>query len=380
MATAVVGLNSDLKRKGWVMEGLVQAASRSFWSPYTGMSKDSIIYQHNDISAKAGHTVIFDYSGNLSGRPVKGKNVATGTGEQKKKFSSKITVERYRYVVDNGDVFDGVDIGDLAINQHSNSRAGLSDLFIRAKDQGIFDAAQGFKGGFAPSHSIQINGATNALAYKDLVNIEKILRTGTGYMTGVAGSTTAAPQRAPLVPYRLNDGRSIWIMVIDPHTAANIRGNAAGNGIMPMAQTADLRGNNNRVFRGLVGQVGQLVLVEAESFFGKTVSNGLDGSETEIAGMRNIDAAGKWSGEEGFTAPRYSRNLIMGAGAIQCAMGKQPDYDFQWSTDFKISSESVLETWMEIQKTRLLAENDEYHQAVRGGNDYGVIALDVRLV
>ena len=39
--------------------------------------------------------------------------------------------------------FDGVDIGDLSITQHSDSRSKLGDQFIRFKDQSLFDAAQG---------------------------------------------------------------------------------------------------------------------------------------------------------------------------------------------------------------------------------------------
>ena len=62
-------------------------------------------------------------------------------GEQKKKFSDKITVDRYRLVADNGDSFDAVNIGDLSISQHSDSRIKLGDLFTRFKDQALFDTA-----------------------------------------------------------------------------------------------------------------------------------------------------------------------------------------------------------------------------------------------
>ena len=103
MATGIVALDSDLVRKKWMREGLIQAASTSFWSPYVGSNKNSVIYQSNNMNASDGHTVVFDFDGNLSGKAVKGKNTAYGKGEQKKKFSDKITVDRYRLVADNGD-------------------------------------------------------------------------------------------------------------------------------------------------------------------------------------------------------------------------------------------------------------------------------------
>jgi len=381
MPTGVVALGSDLERKKWLRSGLIQASSRSFWNAYSGMSKNSPVFQANNESASDGHTVVFDFDGNLSGRAIKGKNTAYGKGEQKKKFSDRITVERYRLVVDNGDKFDAVNIGDLNISQHQDSRSKLADLFIRFKDQALFDTAQGFKDGVAPSHSIQIDASVNPLSYTDLVTIEKILRTGTGYMTGVFGSAIAASTRAPLTPYRLEDGRSIWVLVIDPFTAANLKSNLAAGGIMALATSADLRGDGNRVFRGLLGRIGQLVIVEAEAFFGTSVSNTLDGSEIEIAGMRQYDSVNTaWSGETAFAGAVYSRNLILGASALQIAFGKQPDYKFQASSDFGIKSESAVEFWMDSKKIKLTAESGGDYTAARRANlDNGVVALDIKI-
>ena len=161
-------------------EGLIQAASKSFWSPMTGNSRDAVVYQENNISADAGHTVVFDFDGNLKGKAIKGKDTAYGKGEEKRKFSDKITVERYRLVVDNGDKFDGVNIGDLKINEHSDSRTKLGDLWVRFKDQSIFDAAQGNLGQ-APSHVIDLGTTFDFAA---LLSIEKILKTSNGFSTG----------------------------------------------------------------------------------------------------------------------------------------------------------------------------------------------------
>ena len=48
-----VAYNSQLVRKGWMAEGLLQAAAKSFWAPYKGTSFDSIITVVNDISKKS---------------------------------------------------------------------------------------------------------------------------------------------------------------------------------------------------------------------------------------------------------------------------------------------------------------------------------------
>lgn len=382
MTTGVVSLTSDLVRKKWMREGMIQAASKSFWSPLTGNSKDSVVYQENDISASAGHTVVFDYDGNLSGKAIKGKDTAFGKGEEKRKFSDKITVERYRLVADNGDSFDGVNIGDLSITQHTDSRAKLGDLWIRFKDQALFDAAQGnyitnASGAQAPSHVIDL-GTT--FTFNQLLDIETTLRTSQGFTTGNI--------RRPLDPVMMDDGEPVWIFVMDAAMANLLRKDTAG--YQTIVRSGDVRGNQNRNIKGVVGKLGALLILEASQFFGQTdgTTTGweLDAYGVEICGLRQYDGADPatalWTGQTGFdynSADLHSRGLILGKGALQCAMGKQPDYKFQASQDFGIKSESALEVWMEVQKTNLTAENSAYNQAKVSSLDYGVVAVDVQV-
>ncbi len=366
-------------------EGLIQASSKSFWNTYSGNTKDSIVFQANNPTAGAGHTVVFDFDGNLSGKAIKGKNTAYGNGEQKKKFSDKLTVERYRLVVDNGDKFDGVDIGDLSINEHADSRAKLGDLFVRFKDQALFDAAQGnlstvTAGAQAPTHVIDL-GTT--FTWTDLLEIEKILKTSNGFTTGSV--------RRPLDRFQTKDGRPIWLFIIDSAMKHILMQDAtAVAGLNAVLGAADIRGNNNRLISGILGQIGQLLIVEADQFFGATTGSatgwGLDDSNIEISGLRQYAGAdptnSPWTGQTGFSyshANLHSRGLILGACALQCAFGKQPDYKYQESQDFGIKSESAVEFWMESSKTKLTAENDDYTSAKVAAIDYGVVAVDLEV-
>lgn len=382
MATAVVPYGSDLERRKWMREGLIQSASKSFWSPMTGSTKDAVVFQANNESADSGHTVVFDFDGNLSGRAIKGKDTAFGKGEEKRKFSDKLTVERYRLVVDNGDKFDGKAIGDLSINEHSDSRAKLGDLFVRFKDQALFDAAQGtlktLDGVQPTTHNIDLAATFN---YGSLLDIEKTLRTSQGFSTGGI--------RRPLDPYQINGDTPTWLFVIDATMAAMLRKDAAG--WQAIMRSADVRGNDNRLLKGVIGRVGALLVVEAGQFFGGTAgaTQGweLNSSEIEIAGLRQYAGANPttaaWTGQEGFdygSSELHSRGLILGAGALQLGMGKMPDYKFQESQDFGIKSESALEVWMETRKTKLKAENKDYKQAKVADIDHGVVTVDVKVV
>ena len=383
MSTGIVSIDSQLVRNKWMREGMIQAASKSFWAPYTGSSDSSIIMQANNENSKEGHTVVFDFDGNLTGKAIKGKNTAFGKGEVKRKFSDKVTVERYRTPVDNGDKFDGVNIGDLSINEHSDSRGKLSDLWIRFKDQAIFDAAQGLletnDDGLQPATHIIDLGTT--FTYNQLLTIETTLKTSQGFTVGGI--------RRPLDGFRTSDGQPIWLFVMDSSMLNVLRQDTAG--WQTIIRSADVRGNDNRLIKGQIGRIGRLLIVEADQFFGETSGTtagwGLDDSEIEMSGLRQYDgldpATAKWTGQVGFdyaSANLHSRGVILGAAAIQCAMGKQPDYRWQPSEDFGIKSESAMEVWTEVRKSILKQEAGKSYKGAKVSDiDYGVVTVDLQV-
>ena len=370
--TGKVAYNSDIKRKAWMSEGLIQKSATSFWAPYKGTSFDSVIMVVNDISKGKGHTVVFDFDGNLSGKPVKGNKTAKGTGEQKKKFSDKLTVSDYRYVVDNGTKFDGVDIGDLSINEHSDSRTKLADLWVRSEDQAYFDLAQ-------QSPEFGITLATFTL--DDLLDIEAKVKTGTGYDTTPSGIT----KRLPLKPFKLANGKQIWLFLLDTYMKNMF---LKSSGAQSLLAQADLRGNDNRLITSQIGTIGNFLFLDAGSFFGTTDGSILvdgyyeyENTGVEIPGLRVLDTVtNKWSGEDGFDSSNQlqSRGVILGAGAFQKANGLMPDYKYE-ATDFGKFSESCLETWCAAKATKLLAENSDYADGKVSGYVYGAIAVDIEL-
>lgn len=370
--TGKVAYNSDLKRKAWMTEGLVQKAATSFWSPFKGNSFDSVIMQVNDISKGKGHTVVFDFDGNLSGRPVKGNKTAKGTGEQKKKFSDKLTVSDYRYVVDNGTKFDGVDIGDLSINEHSDSRAKLADLWVRSEDQAYYDLAQ---------QSAEFGITLTKFDLDELLDIETKIKTGVGYDITPNGVT----KRLPLKPYKLANGKPVWLFLLDTHFKNAL---LKSTGAQSLLAQADLRGNDNRLITSQIGQIGNFLFLDAGTFFGETDGDILtdgyyeyENTGVEIPGLRIYDTDNQvWSGQEGFDddADLQSRAVILGAGALQKANGMMPDYKYE-ATDFGKFSESCLEVWCAAKATKLLAENEDYKDGKVAGYNYGLISVDLPL-
>jgi len=376
-ATGVVQLNSELIRKGWMVEGMVQSASKSWWSPLIGSTKAAVVYQVNDFGAGNGHTVVFDYSGNLSGEGFEDKEQAYGKGEAKKKFSDKLIVKRVRYAVDNGDEYDAVNIGDLELTMHQDSRTKLSDLWNRNKDQWLFDAAQGRLNSIDNTHVIRpANKATigdlvvgDVLTYDFLWDMEEKVRIGEGFAVG--------GKRRPLDPYTGTDADPVWIFAIDPTMKRQL---IQDGPLQANMGVADVRGEGNVLIKGQLGKIGTLLLTETPRFFGASSARTLGKSKVEISGLRLKDSNGFYYGEAGYGASAAviaSRGLLLGAGALQLGIGKMPEYRWQSSQDFGIDSESAVISWVGVQKTKLVAEDVDYIDAKVTGMDYGVIAVDV---
>lgn len=379
--TGTVSLGSDLERKKWVSEGLLQKAATSFWAAYKGQGRDSVIQTVNDISKGAGHNVVFDMDGALAGKPVRGKQQAEGTGEQKKKFSDKITLDRYRWVVDNGDKFDGINVADLSINEHADSRSKLGDLWIRSADQAFFDLGQQ-----TSEFGIDL-GST--FEFDNFLDIEQIAKTGRGFTT----TPTAFPTRAPMEPFRTADGRPMWLLLIDVATKVKL---LSKTGAQSLLAQADIRGNSNRLFNGILGTIGNFIIIEAPLFFGTTSGQIIDSlgyyqydnNAVYTQGLRqyaikNGDTTKIFTGEADFedavgaTGTKiYSRSLLLGRGAFQFAMGKMPDYHYE-THDFGLHSESCLEVWCGAKSAKLLAENEDYDAVKLAGYNYGCAFVDL---
>ncbi len=376
-ATGVVQINSELIRKGWMLEGMIQEKTKSWWAPLTGMSKDNIVYQVTDFGASNGHTVVFDYDGNLAGEGFEDKEQAYGKGEAKKKFSDKLIVKRIRYATDNGDEYDAVNIGDLELSMHQDARDRLSDLWSRNKDQWLYDAAQGRLNSIDNSHAFRPNDAAtigdlvlaDTLTYDYLWDLEEGMKIGEGFQTG--------DKRRPLKAYRTADGEAIWLFAIDPTMKRQLIQDGDMKTVMA---SADVRGSDNLLIKGQLGKIGSLLIVEAPRFFGSSSARTPGKTATEISGLRLKDSNGFYYGEVGYGASGAviaSRGLLLGAGALQLGIGKMPEYRWQSSQDFGIDSESAVISWVGIQKTKLVAEDVDYIDAKVAGLDFGVIAVDV---
>lgn len=394
--TGELPITSKLVRNGWMKQGMVQSQSLSFWSPLKGSTLNAVIYQAQTSTAAEGHTIVFDADGNYAGAARKGKEKAYGYGGVKFKFSDKLTSERLRYPISNGDKFDGVEIGDLSITEHSDSRQKLSDNWTRQNDQFWFDIGQGYLNGTKPTHGYQVGGLTNPfdlvtvdkMTYNELIRIETAIKTGKGYTTG--------GDRRPMKPYQgtgENNGQNpapMYLLVLTAGQCADLK---LDTQFQTIVSNADVRGRENMALSGVLGRIGNLVILEAPTYFGyeDIVGNATLGKNVvEMSGLRGMmkvttGGAELFEGTEAYDTAKetnatgtvyFDRGLIIGAGAFQEGIGMDPDYGFQSSEDFGIDSESMLEWWGQAQACILKPETEDYKKAKIGNMTFGLAYID----
>lgn len=387
--TGKVDINSPLIRKKWVLDNLLKEAPTSFWLPFTGTTSGSFVYLEKDESCTSGQNIIFDYSGELSGKLLRDNELVDGrgTGEIKRKFSSSLTMKDQNLEVNNGTKFDGCTIGDLSISQHSDSVKLLGSQYIRVSDQMKFDNAQGV---FSPATHILVK---EELTYNDIVDIEslssatraKLVKAGTkGEVT-----TTPAVKRA-----KLGTVQGKYMLLLDTYSANALKKDSK---YQTLIASGDVRGMDNKVLTLALGKVGKLNIIETPEFEGSTPSvNGLLGSvndsEVEVAGLRKYSVKGTdvfWQGTPEFdinydlfltgdtTVSIYSRNLLLGRDALQAGLGKSPDYKLYESKYGKETS-SLLEVVTEVNKTVLTLESGQDYKGKVTGIDFGIIAIDIK--
>jgi len=390
--TAKLPITSKLVRNTWVKKGLVQKQSLSFWSPLKGTTLDACIVQSQTSSADDGHTIVMDYTGNYAGAARKGKEKAYGYGGVKLQFSDKITSERLRYPINNGDAFSGKEVGNLAITEHANSISLLSDNFVRQNDQFFFDCGQGYLRGEKPTHAFLPGGKTaskdlvsgDVMGYDEFLALETAEKTGKGWTIG--------GNRRPMKPYQggtENNGANpapVYLHILTALQAANLKQDTVFKSIVSQG---DVRGRDNMLLSGSIGRVGNSVYMEAPSYHGEedeVGNNGLGKSVVEMSGLRRIkvkaDGTELFEGTEAYDAEVTAgtkvidRGLIIGAGAFSEGIGMDPDYKYKSSEDFDIDSESVLEWWGNVQATILKPENGDYKSAKIGNMTFGLAYFD----
>lgn len=388
--------DNPLIRQGWVLENLLSQVPYSYTGSFAGGTSASIIHQYNEKKGN-GHVVVFQDRGGVEGNWKIGKETVRGTGEEKKLFETTMLTSRIRTEVKNDDKFEAIEIDDLRLSEHQDSMQELAKMWVAAKDQAFFDVCQQ-----SASHRIILG---NDFTFSDFGKIERIVKTGDGYYERDK-KTLIKTRRPMLQSWKTRGGDRLfnqYLLLIDPYMKEKLLG---GKAVQDVLAQADVRGNENRLINGVIGKIGtNITVVELPLFDGWTESQAVGDFVNTTAGATDsfmakfekthlkADAQGlriytgandsfvptSWTGD-GLTegAKKFSRALLIGAGAVQLGYGKMPEYNYAESPDYGIDSTSMLEVWTGMRARVYNAVRGDYKTPI-ANMTFGIIAIDMQI-
>ena len=372
----VVAAGSVLERKQWLREGLDLVAHKNVWAPFSGKSSDSIIYVVNEVTAKPGQKIFFDFDNELSGAGTEGTEQLWGKEMSKMKFYDSMEVQFGRYGVKNPRKWDASAADAENLSEHTDSRRKLSNLWNTARTQNITDNLQGLYK--APTHMLRPKNETNRsnmTAATHGMTMDFVDDLLLAVKKSRASYFTIGGTRYPLRPFKVDSGKAFFLVVLTDVQAHQLRKDPRFENIM---KSADTRGNQNRLIEGSFGRLGAFEFITMNDFFGQTAKKSLFKSKVEIAGLRTIDEAGEFQGFSTFDdqLKLFSRGLVLGRGALKTGNGISPDFILQESADYKIENRSAMEVVWGFDKTILIPDDEDNVDAKLGGFDWGVITFE----
>lgn len=357
---------SALIRNDWLLADMLKQVVNDPFQNVMGASWDSVIFSRQQ-PGNMGLTTKFDFDGFLVGRSVLGKEGARGKGEKLRGFSDKLEITRQRYVVSNGDPLDAINIGRSPAQRMQRASQLLAKVWQVGRAQNFMDCMQGTLNSATPTHVIRPNSrsASTSIVAGDIFdlgvldNVALALKEGTGFQTG--------SDRMPYMPYTMRNGRSKWLMYLDPVDMANLRKDAD---FRDAVTVADIQGMENLFFSSRAFEYQDLLISELPRFVGTTSGNNGDGStlragEIVQPGARLINATG---------SIYHTRSLVLGAGAMLYGKGMAPFASTE-DSDFGAESESAMTIHHNMKKTRLTPEAADYTPALKD-IDFGVLTIE----
>lgn len=357
---------SALIRNDWLVADLIKQVANDPFQNVMGSSWESVIYSRQQ-PATSGLTTKFDFDGFLVGRSVLDKEGARGKGEKLRGFSDSLSVKRQRYVVSNGDPLDAINIGRTPEERMRRASQLLAKVWQVGRSQNFMDCMQGTLNGATPSHVIRpnsraaaaniVSGDTFDLGVLD--DIVMALKEGTGFETG--------SDRMPYLPYTMRNGKPKWLVYLDPIDMNNLRKDAD---FRDAVTVADTQGMENLFFSSRAFEYQDLIISEMPRFVGSTSGNNGDGSTLRAGeiiqpGARLFDGA---------STVKYTRSLVLGAGAMLYGKGIAP-FASSEESDFGAESESAMTIHHNMKKTRLTPEGADYTPALKD-IDFGVLTIE----
>lgn len=271
-----VPFGSPLAVKRWSKALAVEFMSTSYFNKkFVGVTDTSVIQQKTELESEAGDTIQFDLSVQLRGRPISGDNRAEGREESLRFFSDQVIIDQLRKPVSAGGKMSRK---RTVHNLRQIVRARLAEYWSEYFDQMVFiylSGARGINEDFYEATDYA-GHAGNPIQSPDAAHIVfGGSATSAGTITTLDGFTRALVEKvstkakmmraldintANLKPVMVEGGEH-YVVVMSPFQEHQLRNDVGANNWLDLQKAAAAaEGNKNKIFRGGLGMIDNIIL------------------------------------------------------------------------------------------------------------------------
>jgi N4-gp56 family major capsid protein len=266
MAVTSIATSHDLTQEQWEAKLYKKYQEQTFFGKFKGVGQGSIVQVKRQLEKVAGDAITFGLSDSIRGTagvtgntPLEGHDGSNYVvnNEEMVFHDQRVVIDQIRQSVK---IAGKMDEKRVAFNMREEAKDKLTDWMAYNEDQSLFNAINTADevGGTGSTLDTLFGTTHSTLTYDSIVDMKKeVMFPTTNNVTG--GSATTRK----LEPIRVSGGEEVFVLGVNPADAANFR---KSTDFKNFNQNADVRGDKNAIFTGMLGMFNNVIIHEHSSF------------------------------------------------------------------------------------------------------------------
>lgn len=261
MAFTEFGSGDPQAVKRWNAELARESIGKTYMKRFLGTSQDSILCMKNDLEQSAGDEIKYDLRMQDRNPGVQGDTRLKGYESALVFHQDSVKIDQLR----QGHAFKRMSQQRTIHDLRKEGRASISDWFARTFDALMFAYLAGTAGDDTENISNVLGAggfAGNALATPDS---DHVITTGaTMTLQNIDKLVARAKVLNPRIRPAMVDGSPKYVLVMHPHTVYQLKISTAAGSWNTITQNAGVRGSDNPIYTGALGEYAGVILHESE--------------------------------------------------------------------------------------------------------------------
>ena len=257
MAAVSISTTHGLTQEQWESQLYKKYQEKTFFGKFKGVGQGSIVQVKRDLIKKAGDAITFGLSDSIRGTagvsgntPLEGHDGSSYVvNNQAMVFhDQRVTIDQIRQSIK---LAGALDEKRVAFSLRNEAKDKLVDWMSYNEDQALFSALSGAD--LIDTSFISGTGLT----YDAIVDMKKEA------MFPSDDNISAGNKTRKIEPITVDGGEEVFILGVNPADAAAFR---KSTDFKNFNQNADVRGNKNAIFTGMLGMFNNVIIHEHSSF------------------------------------------------------------------------------------------------------------------